>query len=118
MNKNTESLDMLIRGRAEEELSREVGKVFDNLRRYFGGNGDRNNMKVAAYGVVTKIPGPKDADREEFRIYIPDMLKFLAEKAIENEATARGDQAVKAFMDRVESLGDEIDQLRDQVAQS
>lgn len=114
MNNNVHTIDDLIRARAVETLTEEIAKAFKPLEKYFGSGTDSNRLIVPANGASGIEIGtdPRDRTREVYVVSVWEVFKALRQKALENSRNDRGNQAVSDFMERVEALGAEIDEIR------
>ena len=117
MSNSPETLDKLIRDKVTRELEGEIKKDFDALiRKYFGNSSDRNRLFIPAYSrAVSTATKPGDSTVPGSTVDVVELFAFLRSKALANESTRRGDTAVAAFLDRVESIGNEIEDLRSRV---
>lgn len=115
-NKDPTSLDTLIRRRAIQDLTTEIKQAFEPIQQLFRGSTyERPHVVMTAYGSVTVRKSPDDPNHSHYVINVQELLKELQNKAVETYSVKRGDDAVAAFMGRVESLGQELEELRSDV---
>ena len=117
MSDSPKTLDLLIRRKVEKELGQEIsaafGKVFNG---YFAGSSDRYRMFVVdSSDAIRESTKPGNPEVQGYTVDLLELFKVMRDKATANELTRRGDAAVQEFMERVESLGEEIDELRGRV---
>lgn len=111
------TLEGLLRDRAEKELEAEAKRRFDAVTGYFYSAGDGGNRLVIEVGHYSGVTTRTDArtGKEVYDLDILKILNLLETKAVSNKAQQWGDTAVKEFLERADTLANEIADLRNHV---
>jgi hypothetical protein len=112
---NAKSLDQILRAKARKELEDETRKEVEGvLRRHFGDEGKYRHIWLKHDDLVVVDNGPEALEEDRYAVRIP--VSALAAVLIADAMALHGPKAeqtaVTEFLERVESLGEEIDELR------
>lgn len=116
MSDDPNSLEGRLRSRAERDLQNTLNATFTELKQRLDFICGYNNhwRWEPVPGVIRRVGGPGDGNFNT--VTIVDVLEAV-QKAIEvRERQRHGDEAIKAFMERVDRLGQEVEELRESAA--
>lgn len=107
-------LSRMLADRAIDVLKAEVGAKAEAFAKYFWSKTteERRLVLSTASRQVRVDKDPKDAGQFLVRIEIPELLKLMEDQAVAIAKSPRTLKAFKDFLDRAESVADDIDQLR------
>lgn len=114
MPRQIESLDQLLRAKAEAQLIQEVNKAFNSISKYFTGEYGSGYLEVKTSFGIRRTDEPSGVEHA-YTMSVSEMFKWLREKAVANLTVDRGNQAVEQFLNRVQEVGDQLDELRETV---
>ena len=104
MNKPT-TIDERIRKSAREKLSHEIHLAANNLMKLIEIQGTTDVVSIVAFS-------SKDSrDAANMFAYNRDLIRAIANQAVEKLATKYEERAITAFMSKVDNLQSQIDEL-------
>ena len=104
---NIQTLDGRIRAAARNDVKEDLLKAVSAFKSAMDIRGTMNSVKTPHIGTKTEV-----------RVYDKDVIEAIYQAAIERLSPKAEDKAVTAFLCKVESLQDQIEDLHNQVGRA